>query len=329
MGMTIDTEKGPTKFSGPGYSHFQFCRKVCLSVKESKSILWLYTELTNTTPPYAKFATSATRTSTPIRVTTLSTNDPQHNAFKHLVTRDGDGAASVLERGTEFGEGKVERSLRDVRDRADHTGNVSSNELVEQAKPLSSSGIIWNLAILNDAEGSLETEEIACSNVSTEELGVRKVHLQNLIGDVHASVRLYTAEPVLRNPLGDVGPSSWCVRVLDSTEEALHRGEIRRALVSERGEELVQEGRGSVKKERQGSKVEVGVLTDRLVVALGSVCGDGVEVVEAAGDLIGSGLHLSKESSIEGVVVAEEVVGTGERAVTLKLDVCVETTLAA
>lgn len=219
--------------------------------------------------------------------------------------------------------------MRDVCDRSDHAGDVTGSKLVEQAETLGSSGCIWNLAILNGAERSQHSIEVTLSNISTKRPGVRKVHPEDLTANIHASVRLHTAEPVLWNPLGNMAPASRGTRILNGTEEALHRGEIGCALVAERWEELVQEGGGSVEKEREGAKVEVGILTERLVVALGAVCGNGVEVIKPTGNPVGSFLHLSKESSVEGEIIAEEVVGTSERAVALELDVRAETTLSA
>ena len=102
--------------------------------------------------------------------------------------------------------------------------------------------------------------------------------------------------------------------ITDSTKEATDRRQIGRAGGTEGGEEFVEEGGGAVEEDGLGPEVEVAVGGEGVVVALGAVEGDVVDVEVA----FAGALHGGEEGAVEGVVVeggAEEVVGAGEGGV--------------
>ena len=120
---------------------------------------------------------------------------------------------------------------------------------------------------------------------------------------------------MIRNPFRDMLPPAFAIT--DSTKEAPNRWQIGQAGGTEGGEEFVEEGSGAVEEDGFGAEVEVSVGGEGVVVALGAVEGDVVDVEVA----LAGGLHGAEEGAVERVVVeggAEEVVGAGEGGVALE-----------
>lgn len=111
--------------------------------------------------------------------------------------------------------------------------------------------------------------------------------------------------------------------MLDSAEEGGDFILVGNEAVALAGHQLVQEGGSAIEQEREGTEEEVGVLSQRLMVALITIFRKTLEVVDAAG---GVG-HHAEESAVEGevVTVVQEEVISGQRRVGFKLVVTVET----
>ena len=145
---------------------------------------------------------------------------------------------------------------------------------------------------------------------------------KNLSGNVEVGVRGDAVCPVVRNAFAAIEfPST--VGLLLSTEEGRDGFKVGSVVVVPVRHESVEEGRGSVEQEGQGTEEEVWVLGTRLLVALQAVLGE-VLAVEVA---LASVLHHAEEGAVERVVVSigKEVVVSGERRVGFELVVAVET----
>lgn len=145
---------------------------------------------------------------------------------------------------------------------------------------------------------------------------------KDLGGDIVVGIRGDTVGPIVRDAFAAVElPGT--VGLLLSTEEGRDGFKVGSVVVVSVGHQGVEEGRGSVKQEGQGTEEEVWVLGTRLLVALQTILGE-VLTVEVA---LASVLHHAKEGAVERVIVSigKEIVVSGERGVGLEFVVAVET----
>jgi hypothetical protein len=240
----------------------------------------------------------------------------------HLGKRNG--TSQGLERRRDLASDKTER----INSRCNHTVEVrrdlSGNELVQQTSSFRSTDGKLKLTVLDGAK--VDGVESASCRVAAEQDRVLKVHGQDLGGDVEVGVGSNAVGPVVGDAFA-AGEAPSSVGVLFSTKEGGDGLEVGCVAVVSIGHEGVEERSGSVEKQSQRTKEEVGVLLEGLVVALQAVFGK-ILAVEVA---LAGVLHHAEESAVEGVVVSvgKEVVVSGERRVGFKLVVAIETRFRA